>query len=85
VRASGLDASKLSGGLTTSNSSLLGPKPNLGGASLTSSSPSLGTPLASSRPKLNLDDVELKSGVSAGLVLGAIGCCLLAGFCGALR
>lgn len=53
-----LDTSK---GLFTSNSSLLGPKPNLSGPG----SPSLGAPLSSSKSKqVNLDDVELKSGVS---------------------
>ncbi|KAI7840077.1 hypothetical protein COHA_006207 [Chlorella ohadii] len=52
-----LDTSK---GLFTSNSSLLGPKPNLSGPG----SPSLGAPLSSSKPKqINLDDVELKSGL----------------------
>ncbi len=59
-----LDTSK---GLFTSNSSLLGPKPNLSGPG----SPSLGAPLSSSKPKqINLDDVELKSGVRS-----RPGCC----------
>ena len=54
-----LDTSK---GLFTSNSSLLGPKPNLGGGS----SPSLGPPLASSKAKqVNLDDVPLASKVGS--------------------
>ena len=52
-----LDTSK---GLFTSNSSLLGPKPNLSGPG----SPSLGPQLGSSKPKqVNLDEVPLQSGV----------------------
>lgn len=54
VRA--LDASSLSGSITSSNS--LGPK-----APGSSGAPSLGTPLASSRPKVNLEDVPLASGL----------------------
>lgn len=64
-----LDTSK---GLFTSNSSLLGPKPNLSGPG----SPSLGAPLSSSKAKqVNLDDVELKSGVRC---CWADGCWVLA-------
>lgn len=62
VRAA--DTPNLSGGLTTTNSSLLGPKPNLGGS--LSSGPSLGPKLSTGRPQISLDDVQLKSGVSAG-------------------
>lgn len=61
VRAA--DVPNLSGGLTTTNSSLLGPKPNLGGSSL-GGSPSLGPKLSTGRPQVSLDDVQLKSGVS---------------------
>lgn len=61
VRAA--DTPNLSGGLTTTNSSLLGPKPNLGGS--LGSGPSLGPKLSTGRPQISLDDVQLKSGVSA--------------------
>lgn len=59
VRAA--DTPNLSGGLTTTNSSLLGPKPNLGGS--LGSGPSLGPKLSTGRPQISLDDVQLKSGV----------------------
>ena len=62
VRASSLDSK----GLFTSNSSLLGPKPNLGGPSL---GPQLGA--KSSKPQINIDDVPLRSGVSLLLRAGS--------------